>query len=51
MGIDVVDITESVNIALNLGPTHDPITANYARISAIRIVTAVTRPRMSASPG
>jgi len=24
---------------------------NYPRISAMRIVTAVTRPRMSASPG
>lgn len=27
------------------------ITPNYPRICAMRIVTAVTRPRMSASPG
>ena len=33
------------------GNRVQPITAYYARISAMRIVTAVTRPRMSASPG
>jgi hypothetical protein len=45
------DCGSNRNHPLNLRATYDSITVNYPRISAMRIVTAVTRPRMSASPG
>jgi hypothetical protein len=48
---ELADCSSNRDHALNLRTTYNPITANYPRISAMRIVTAVTRPRMSASPG